>query len=78
MPYLAETRVVQGIILMTNAQVVLWEVKVSGEVGSFRTPADMLHEGTSALDATLSVPIKSRWVFECQTFQAPAFCGWEE
>jgi len=42
---------------MTNALVVLWEVKVSEEAGTSQTPADMSHEDTGVLDATLPVSI---------------------
>lgn len=44
---------------MTNALVVLWRVKVSGEGGNLPIPADTLHEDTGALDTMLS--IASKW-----------------
>jgi hypothetical protein len=40
---------------MTNALVVLWRVKVSGEGGNLPIPADTLHEDTGALDTMLSI-----------------------
>ncbi len=59
-------------ILMTNARVVLCEMKVSGEAGNSRTPADTSHEDTGVLDATLSI-CKVTEFSSCQTFQAPPF-----
>jgi hypothetical protein len=56
--YLVETRVVRDVILMTNALVVLWGVKVSGEGGNLPIPADTLHEDTGALDTMLSIESK--------------------
>jgi hypothetical protein len=44
---------------MTNALVVLWGVKVSGEGGNLPIPADTLHEDTGTLDTMLS--IASKW-----------------
>ncbi len=43
---------------MTNALVVMWRVKVSGEGGNLLIPADTLHEDTSVLDPILSVSSK--------------------
>jgi hypothetical protein len=64
---------------MTNALVVLWEVKVSEEVGTFPTPADMSHEDTGVLDATLPMSIcKSAQPSNCQTFHTPPFGGRKE
>jgi hypothetical protein len=63
---------------MTNALVVLWRVKVSGEGGNLPIPADTLHEDTGALDTMLSIASKWGCFFRGQTFQAPAFSGWKE
>lgn len=61
---------------MTNALVVLWEVKVSEEAGTSLTPADMWHEDTGVLDATLPLSIcKLAQLSDCQTFHTPPFGG---
>lgn len=64
---------------MTNALVVLWEVKVSEEAGTSQAPADMSHEGTGVLDATFPVSICNlAQLSNCQTFQTPPFGGRKE
>jgi hypothetical protein len=76
--YLVETWVVRDVILMTNALVVLWRVKVSGEGGDLLIPADTLHEDTDALYTMLSIASKWGSFSRGQTFQTPAFSGWKE
>lgn len=78
MLYLVETQVVRDVILMTNALMVLWRVKVSGGGGNLPIPADTLHEDTGALGAMLSTASKWGSFSRGQTFQAPAFSGWKE
>jgi hypothetical protein len=76
--YPVETWVARDVILMTNALMVLWRVKVSGEGGHLPILADTLHEDTSALDTLLSIASKWDSFSSGQTFQAPAFSGWKE
>jgi hypothetical protein len=63
---------------MTNALVVLWRVRVSGEGGNLPIPADTLHEDTGSLDIMLSIASKRDRFFRGQTFQTPAFSGRKE